>query len=310
MRDHAIVSPRFWTGETGRFLRDYPDAQRLAFYLMTCPNSNMIGLYYLPIPVICHELKSPLEGALEALRRVEQADFAAYDHENETVFVKKMAYYQVALSLAPRDNRIVGVQRLLMQHRNTIFFNDFIQEYKDAFCFDKAWLESVLKVDLGSPLEAPSKPLRSQDQEQDKEQDIIAAPPQTAKTKPPKKPKEPDPLFDSVAAITGADPTTAGSHIGRVCKLLRAAEPPYTPEEVLQLPELWKAAYTMPLGLGSIEKVIGWVRDPKRNPRLSAPARTSASVAAERARILAEEAAIDAKAVKPPPGLLTRKDDP
>ncbi len=38
MRDYAVVSPRFWTGDTGRFLRQHPDAQRLALYLMTCPS--------------------------------------------------------------------------------------------------------------------------------------------------------------------------------------------------------------------------------------------------------------------------------
>lgn len=41
-----------------------------------------------------------------------------------------------------------------------------------------------------------------------------------------------DELFDSVAEVTGTDPKTAGGLIGKVCKALRAGEPPYTPEDV------------------------------------------------------------------------------
>ena len=56
MREYAKVSPTFWTGDTGRSLRGDPDAQRVAFYLLTCSNANMIGLYYLPLPTLCHEI--------------------------------------------------------------------------------------------------------------------------------------------------------------------------------------------------------------------------------------------------------------
>lgn len=68
MRSSATVSPQFWTGVTGRSLRQHPDAHRLALYLVTCPNSTMIGLYYLPLPTSCHELGMTPEGASEALR--------------------------------------------------------------------------------------------------------------------------------------------------------------------------------------------------------------------------------------------------
>ena len=69
MRDHAIVSPHFWTGETGRQLRKDADAQRIALYLMTCPSANMIGLYYIPIPLISHEVGISLQGASKGLAR-------------------------------------------------------------------------------------------------------------------------------------------------------------------------------------------------------------------------------------------------
>jgi hypothetical protein len=68
-RDFAIVKSSFWTGETGRKLRAAGgDAQRVAMYLITCGSSNMIGLYYLPLPVMCHEIGITLQGASKALR--------------------------------------------------------------------------------------------------------------------------------------------------------------------------------------------------------------------------------------------------
>ncbi len=56
MRDYTRISPQFWTGETGRALRKNPDAQRLAFYLLSCPSANMIGVFYVATPTICHEV--------------------------------------------------------------------------------------------------------------------------------------------------------------------------------------------------------------------------------------------------------------
>lgn len=55
MRDYAIVSPYFWLGSTGKMVRGRKNAQVLAFYLLTCPSSNMLGMYYLPIPTMVHE---------------------------------------------------------------------------------------------------------------------------------------------------------------------------------------------------------------------------------------------------------------
>jgi hypothetical protein len=50
MRDYAKVAPTFWNGETGKKIRELGrDAQVVALYLITCPSSNWIGLYYLPL---------------------------------------------------------------------------------------------------------------------------------------------------------------------------------------------------------------------------------------------------------------------
>ena len=160
MRDHAIVSPQFWTGNTGRYLRQHPDAQRLALYLLTCPNANMIGLYYIPIPTICHELGMDKEGASKALRRVSEGGFATYDEGSEVVFVHEMAKFQIGPYLKVGDNRIRGIEKMLESYSKCNLYNDFVKRYRNCF---------QLSVALNQ--EAPSKPLRSQDQEQDQEQD-------------------------------------------------------------------------------------------------------------------------------------------
>jgi hypothetical protein len=70
MRDYAIAHSRFWTGDTGKLLRRLGrDYQVVGFYLFTCHNANMIGLYYLPLPTLCHEVGGlTLEGASKVLR--------------------------------------------------------------------------------------------------------------------------------------------------------------------------------------------------------------------------------------------------
>lgn len=69
-------------------------------------------------------------------------------------------------------------------------------------------------------------------------------------------------LFDTVAEVTASDPKASGAHIGRVCKSLKAAEPPYTPEEVRRWAEQlreegWMQGYP---SLAYLEKNIGRVR--------------------------------------------------
>lgn len=166
MRNHAVIIPQFWTGETGRFLRQWPDAQRLALYLMTCPSANMIGLYYIPIPTICHELGITDAEAREALARVYEGGFASYDEGSETVFVYEMARYQIGDEIKRGDNRIKGIEKQLESYRKSKYFNEFLKRYGSRF---RLQISDCSR----SPFEgASSKPLRSQEQEQEQEQDL------------------------------------------------------------------------------------------------------------------------------------------
>ena len=290
MRDYGKVSPTFWTGDTGRFLRQCgPETQLVALYLLTCQNANMTGLYYMPLPTLCHETGSPLEGALKALRSLSEGGFAYYDEASEVVWVPEMARYQLGETLNPKDNRHKGVIRQIEIYRKSKFFNDFYTRYSRQYHLPKP-----------SPLEAPSEPLgrgrgraragEEQEQEQEQEQNTsLPGKPAAAKKRPVDKvatpsdcepssgsasdtaprsstianPRPRDELFDAVAEVTGSDPKLCGPRIGRVCAQLRKGDPPYTAEEVRSLPGvIADQGMSFSVTIGSVEKYISWVRTP------------------------------------------------
>lgn len=163
VRDYAVVSPRFWTGETGREIRKCgKDARLVAMYLLTAPGSNMIGLYYLPLPILCHETDLPLEGASEALARLARIGFAHYDKESEMVWVPEMARFQIGPEVTPRDNRWKGIRKELEALKKSSFYAAFLEHYGSAYCLTDKPLES--------PSEPASNPLLSQEQDQEQEQ--------------------------------------------------------------------------------------------------------------------------------------------
>jgi hypothetical protein len=84
---------------------------------------------------------------------------------------------------------------------------------------------------------------------------------QTTDSNKPRKTREPDTLFDAVVKVTGFDPDVTGAQIGRACKALRSADPPYTASEVLSLPAAIAArGLSFTLTPPAVEKYIGWTR--------------------------------------------------
>ena len=167
MRDYGVVSPKFWIGETGKALRGNAPAQVLALYLMTCPHANMIGVFHCPVLYMAHETGLGIEGASKALQSLVEAGYCTYDEASETVFVHRMAAYQVAESLKAGDNRVKGVEREWQNIGSAALKQAFFAIYSVAFHLPG-------EAKKTSPLQAPSKPLASQEQEQEQEQDIDA----------------------------------------------------------------------------------------------------------------------------------------
>ncbi len=117
------------------------------------------------------------------------------------------------------------------------------------------------------------------------------------KPKAEPKPRERDPLFDAIAEAAEVDPKTAGSHIGKIRKLLAEADPPYTPEDVATFKrDLWiHCSWARDQGrtrpeLGEIGKWIGRIRAPAqpmpRPPGRGSPDDRTARLHAEGQRAL------------------------
>ncbi|NSX05064.1 DNA-binding protein [Cupriavidus gilardii] len=165
MRDYGKVSPQFWMGRTGKELRKRgPEAQLVALYLMTCPHANMLGLYYVPLMYIAHETGLGMEGASKGLAWAIEAGFCEYDEDSEVVWVVEMAHYQIGERLSPSDKRCAGVQNEYNALPENPYLARFFEKYEADFNLTR-------KRENGSPLEAPSKPLASQEQEQEQEQE-------------------------------------------------------------------------------------------------------------------------------------------
>lgn len=173
-RDYGRLFSGYWTGQTGKQIRARGlAAQLLGTYLVSNDHANMIGLYYLPVPLIAHELGLPLEGARDALRSLAEVGFAHYDDDTEHVWVVEMARLQVKTPdeppdapLKPHDNRVKGVKRLYATLPNNPFLRPFFDKYGALFQLTEARGEPVqapppskgAAPPLGSPLEGDSAP--------------------------------------------------------------------------------------------------------------------------------------------------------
>lgn len=194
MRKYSSITPKFWIGKTGRKLRGDISAKLVAAYLLSCPNNDMTGVFYCPLCQISAEtglpleapsvplpspFQGPLKGIREALETLQREDFAIYDYESEYVFVKKMALFQIAPELKPTDKRVTGI-RTAIESMPDNFKHLFIKEYNECFNlgFKNIPLPEIQEFGVqtqeedelpSSPIEAPSKALRSQEQEQEQE---------------------------------------------------------------------------------------------------------------------------------------------
>lgn len=146
MRDYGKISPKFWIGKSGKAMRGDMEAQIVALYLMTCPTSDMTGVFHCPLMYIAHETGLGLEGATKGLTSLIGFDFCTIDEDTDMVFVHEMAKFQIGEELKVNDNQVKGVKKAYLSMTGKIK-EAFFARYKDAFhLLDR------------SPSEAPPKP--------------------------------------------------------------------------------------------------------------------------------------------------------
>lgn len=155
VREYGKVSVRFWSHGSGKRLRGDPEAQVIALHLVSCSWSNSIGIFYIPLPSLAHEVGSPLEGAMEALARVVGSGFAAYDLASEMVWIPNHAQIENGDALKSGDNRKKFFQEELEKLGNHPFAKEFWDRYGVAY-------QLTMPKALASPFEGPWEPLLSQ----------------------------------------------------------------------------------------------------------------------------------------------------
>lgn len=133
MRSFGTVRPTFWTGLTGRAIREAgADAQLLAVYLMTSPHANMLGCYYLPLVLIRKELALSTADVTKGLAIMRKVGFAAYDDASEVIWVYEMAHYQLGDEVSEHDKRLPAVKRCYRELNDCPFLGPFFDKYTDA----------------------------------------------------------------------------------------------------------------------------------------------------------------------------------
>ena len=130
-RSYAKIFTGKWRSRSFRTLRGNPWAIVLQDYLMSCPASEMSGVFYMPKYLIEGELGIPHDELESAIRILEEADFCRF-YDDEYVFVYNMARYQIADALSPDDNRWKSLMRDIEEMPDNIR-REFIIRYNEDF---------------------------------------------------------------------------------------------------------------------------------------------------------------------------------
>ncbi len=325
MSRHRKVDVRVWGDDKFRGMTaPAPCGRYLWLYLMTGPHTTSIpGLFVAGEAALAEALGWPLKGFREAFREASERGMAEADWNARLVWLPNAIRYNF-----PENPNVVKSWRAYWDeipecHLKVKAYGVLRQQLASKETFLKAFLETIAEcagMPLAKPLGTPL-PNQEQEQEQEQEQDLSAtdkpSPHRPRAVSPqissdnqasdptlagPRK-RKPDALFAAVAEVTASDPIASGSHIGRVCKALRSADPPYTPDEVRAWADKIRTEWNLPdhPGLGMLEKYIGRIRSgPLPPPRPGARQGKRSESVADRVKRIQEEKCRQKKTPGPP----------
>jgi hypothetical protein len=189
---YGVIFPEFWTGNTGRQLREHgKDAQLLGLYLATNRHANMLGLYRLMSDDVQYETGLGPKAIVRGYTATTASGYAVFDVASSFVWVRQMARFRLGLkageALDPEDKRVVAINRIYQALEPNPFLSDFfdvnvkllrLKKRRESFGVVVSIDRPYQMSGLPSPLEAPSKPVteteirnRDQDQVQKQEQE-------------------------------------------------------------------------------------------------------------------------------------------
>lgn len=89
------LTPMYFRVSPGIWRQKWTEPTRyLALYLLTCQHRTLEGLFVLPIPYICADLKWSLESLEEPFRQLVNDGFLDYDNEEQVCLIVKALHYQ------------------------------------------------------------------------------------------------------------------------------------------------------------------------------------------------------------------------
>ena len=139
MREYTQVAPTFWTGSTGRQLRQKgSDHLLVAMYLISSPSSPMTGVYHLPFGYIASDVGISIEKVKLIMDELIEMGFCAYDHEAQWVFVSEMARFQVGSTLSLNDKRVSWIISQVAKCPSDFLKHSFYERYQDAYHLSEA----------------------------------------------------------------------------------------------------------------------------------------------------------------------------
>ena len=143
MSYYGIIFPEFWTGRTGRELRDRGgrDAQLLCLYLATNRHANMLGLYHLLVDDLKHETGLSFRAIEKGYHVANDATFASFDSVSGFVWVRQMARFRLGLKngdcLDANDKRVIAINRIYHALDPNPFLGEFYDLNRKLLCLKK-----------------------------------------------------------------------------------------------------------------------------------------------------------------------------
>ena len=124
----------FWRGDLGRALRrESPWVRIVASYLTTAPTAVATGLYYLPLPLLAHDIGCNVEIAKEAVAVLVRLDFCQYDAEEEIVWVFDTARAEFGEAIEPGGHRVGCIRALLQPYLHTRLGREWLAKHGRAY---------------------------------------------------------------------------------------------------------------------------------------------------------------------------------
>lgn len=199
----------------------------------------MLGLYYQPVLYMAHETGLGIEGATKGLAACIECGFCSYDETTEMVWVHEMAAWQIAEALSSGDKRCKGIQKDYEALPENPFLAAWFDRYADAFHLSKRREKQEVQEDLQK---GHTKPLRSQEQEQEQDNPLTGVkggkpptPPQSSIDLPDWLPAEPWSEFVEMRRQKGKRaPFTVAAAKGIVAELAKLRDSGQDPAEVLR----------------------------------------------------------------------------